>query len=160
MALSYVALGSNLGEPLKQVREAVRLMAGIARTRVLDHSPWYQSSPIGPPGQADYVNGVARLETDLAADALLQALQAIENRQGRRRELHWGPRTLDLDILLYDGLVCNTPDLCLPHPRMRERAFVLRPLYDLAPELELFKDASILQLIPFEDTPDLKKLAE
>ncbi len=133
----FVGIGSNLEQPQEQVRRAVRALAELPQSVQLSCSPWYRSEPLGPPGQPDYINGVVGLETTLGPNVLLQTLQAIEQAQGRVRELRWGPRTLDLDLLLYGDLIQEDSWLTLPHPRMHERAFVLYPLYDIAPDLKI-----------------------
>lgn len=133
----YVGLGSNLDEPLNQVHRAIEALRQHPAIHLLRRSPWYGSKAVGPGDQPDYVNGVIELETSLKPEALLTVLQGIEQAQGRVRELRWGARTLDLDILLYGDLCHNTPDLQIPHPRLAERAFVLAPLADLAPDLTL-----------------------
>jgi len=137
MTVCYIALGSNLGNPRLQVNSALQAIKNIPETRLLATSPGYQSKAVGPGEQADYINAVARLETDLAADAMLQALQGIEQEHGRQRTQRWGARTLDLDILLYGDSVINSEQLQVPHPRLTERNFVLYPLYDLSPALVL-----------------------
>ncbi len=125
----FVGIGSNLERPQEQVRRAAQALAELPQSGRLSGSPWYRSEPLGPSGQPDYINGVVGLDTTLEPDTLLQSLQAIEHAQGRVRELRWGPRTLDLDLLLYGDLIQEDPWLTLPHPRMHERAFVLYPLY-------------------------------
>lgn len=131
---AYIGLGANLDDPVRQVREALAQLAALPRTELLARSPLYRTAPVGPPGQPDYVNAVARLVTELSPQALLDALQAIERLHGRRRDgIRWGPRTLDLDILLYGALRLDAPGLRIPHPEMTRRAFVLVPLADVAP---------------------------
>lgn len=145
--LAYIGIGSNLDDPEAQVRRAVDALAdttGIERVR---HSPWYRTEPLGQPGQGDYINGVAELETRLEPEALLHALQAIEQRQSRVRLERWGPRTLDLDILLYGDRHIDTPTLTIPHREMAQRSFVLRPLADLAPDLVLPDGRSLRHLL-------------
>ena len=137
MSAAFIGIGSNLEYPYRQVQQTVKALQTLPEITRLDCSPWYRSDPLGPPGQPDYINGVVRLETTLQPQALLAALQAIEHAQGRVRAQRWGPRTLDLDILLYDDLISDDPQLTLPHPGMRQRAFVLYPLYDIAPDLEV-----------------------
>ncbi len=137
MIQCFVALGANLGKPLQQVESALTALNRMADCSLISHSPWYRSPAIGPGQQAPYINGVALLATTLPPVDLLLQLQAIENSHGRQRLERWGPRTLDLDILLYEQLELDQPDLCIPHPRMRERNFVLYPLFDLAPNLTL-----------------------
>jgi len=130
---SFIGLGSNLDRPAHQVRTALTALEGLPGCRLLRQSRLYRTPPLGPPGQSDYVNAVALLETWLAPLELLDRLQEIEWRQGRiRNGGHWGPRTLDLDLLLYGEQRLADPRLCLPHPQLRYRAFVLVPLADIA----------------------------
>jgi 2-amino-4-hydroxy-6-hydroxymethyldihydropteridine diphosphokinase len=133
----YVGIGSNLDNPVDQVRRAVTALRKMPATDRVVCSPLYRSEPLGPPGQPEYVNAVACLETGMNPRALLAALQAIERRHVRVRAERWGPRTLDLDMLLYGTWTQDNADLTLPHPRMHERAFVLYPLHDIAPELSV-----------------------
>lgn len=133
MALVYVALGANLQDPLQQLQQAVISLQKFAKN--LRISPFYQSKPLGPQDQPDYVNAVVQFETDLSPLALLDTLQQIENEQGRVRLRRWGERTLDLDILLYDDLQIQSQRLTVPHYDMQNREFVIVPLFDLAPEL-------------------------
>ncbi len=137
-AIVYIGLGSNLGEPLQRLRQGLEDLRTLPRTHVLDCSPFYGSAPMGPQDQPDYVNAVARLETFLDPQALLAALQRIEADNGRDRSgQRWGSRTLDLDILLYGDQVIQEPNLIVPHPGINQRIFVLKPLFDLVPELEI-----------------------
>lgn len=133
----YIGIGSNLGDPPRQVNLALLALAQIPQTQLLYRSPWYVSKAVGPGEQPDYLNGVIELETRLDPETLLQHLQHIETAQGRERSIRWGPRSLDLDILLYGDHCLHTPTLQVPHPRIRERTFVLAPLADLNPELRL-----------------------
>jgi 2-amino-4-hydroxy-6-hydroxymethyldihydropteridine diphosphokinase len=137
MTRAAVGLGSNLDHPRRQLARAVRALARLPRTRVLAVSPNYVSAPVGTSGpQPDYVNAVALLDTALSARALLRRLLAIERRQRRHRDPRGpakAPRTLDLDLLLFGRRRVRVPGLVVPHPRMHERAFVLRPLADVAP---------------------------
>lgn len=134
---AWIGLGSNLEDPQQQVRQALEELDTLPQTRRLQSSRLYRSPPMGPADQPDYINAVAELETGLEPQALLEALQAIEQAHARKRERHWGPRTLDLDILLYGERQIDTPSLKVPHPGLHERAFVLYPLYELAPGLEI-----------------------
>ena len=135
---AYVGLGANLDDPVEQVQRACDELKRIPSTQMLACSPLYRSAPLGPQDQPDYINAVAALQTQLSAPELLAALRAIEQQHGRRRDgSRWGPRTLDLDILLYGDLRQDAPELTLPHPGLHERAFVLYPLYDVAPELQI-----------------------
>ncbi len=132
-SLAYVGLGANLGEREATLRNALTALGQCPGTRVLRVSPLYGSAPVDA-GGPDYLNAVAEVATTLTPEALLQALQAIEQSAGRERPYRNAPRTLDLDILWFGDQVIDTPDLTVPHPRMAERAFVLRPLADLVPE--------------------------
>lgn len=144
---AYIGLGSNLANPRQQVAQALLALAAIPQTQLLASSPLYRSAPIGPGVQPDYVNAVALLETALNPLALLDALQAIEQDHQRVRIEHWGPRTLDLDILLLDQLHIDSERLKVPHPYLRQRNFVLYPLADISPELHLPDGTSLQQLM-------------
>jgi 2-amino-4-hydroxy-6-hydroxymethyldihydropteridine diphosphokinase len=131
---AYIGLGSNLEQPRQQVTDALKALAGLPCCRLTAHSSLYRSRPVGPADQPDYINAVACLDTGLDAESLLDGLQALESRHGRLRDgERWGPRTLDLDLLLYADHRLDTPRLQVPHPRMAERAFVLIPLAEIAP---------------------------
>lgn len=132
--VAFVGLGANLGDPRAQVESAMRALSELPRTVLLKRSSLYRSAPIDASGP-DYVNAVVELRTELAPDALLQALQAIEHRYGRQRTGRNAPRTLDLDLLLYGNLRRDEPHLRLPHPRLHQRAFVLQPLLEIEPDL-------------------------
>ena len=134
---AYVALGSNLEQPQLRLQQAVAAIEDIKNTSIVACSRLYRSAPIGPPGQPDYCNAVVAIDTSLEPLALLDALQAIENAHGRTRTLRWGPRTLDLDILLFGNRRIRSPRLTIPHWQMQIRNFVLCPLLDVAPELVL-----------------------
>ena len=134
---AYVAFGANLGEPVETLRAAAVALARRPGVELVAGSPVYRTRPIGPPGQPDYANAVARADTTLAAEALLDVLLAIEAEFGRVRDVRWGPRTLDLDLIWYGGEERADERLTLPHPRAHEREFVLRPLADLDPDLVL-----------------------
>ena len=131
---AVVALGSNLDDPEAQVRRAFGEIAALPRTRVTARSALYRTAPVGFADQPPFVNACAKLETRLAARALLDGLLAIEARHGRARGIRNGPRTLDLDIVLYGGVTVDEPGLAIPHPRAHERAFVLAPLLDVWPD--------------------------
>jgi 2-amino-4-hydroxy-6-hydroxymethyldihydropteridine diphosphokinase len=134
---SFIGLGSNLGEPLKQLQQAARTLAELPHSQLLATSSVYRSAAVGPGPQPDYLNAVARLRTSLAPLELLHALQDIEQQQGRTRERRWGARTLDLDLLLYGQCVLDSSELTLPHPALQDRHFVLYPLAELCPDLVL-----------------------
>lgn len=135
MATVYVALGSNLANPLAQLEKAIGSLQKFAKNITL--SGFYGSKPLGPQDQPDYVNAVAKFDTDLTAYELLDALQRIENEQGRVRLRRWGERTLDLDILLYGNEQINSERLTIPHYDMHNREFVIVPLYEISPQLIL-----------------------
>lgn len=128
-----IGLGSNLGDSQTILADALSCLAGTAGIQVQACSRVYRTAAVGPP-QPDYLNQCATLRVTLSPGELLQTLLAIEQRFGRIRRERWGPRLLDLDLLLYGNLQLSTPDLCLPHPRMQERAFVLVPLAEIAPD--------------------------
>lgn len=133
--ISYIALGSNLDHPQQQLHRALNSLQTLADSRLVSTSSLYQSKAVGPGEQPDYLNAVCRVDTKLTALELLIALQEIEQKQGRMRSEHWGPRTLDLDLLLYGFESISEPTLQVPHPRMFERNFVLYPLAEIAPDL-------------------------
>jgi 2-amino-4-hydroxy-6-hydroxymethyldihydropteridine diphosphokinase len=140
--ICYLGIGSNLEQPREQIARALQTLAAHPDITPLKQSPWYTSKAIGPGNrqdntQPDYVNGVIEIETSLAPQNLLLALQQIESAQGRTRKVRWGARTLDLDILLYGDQKIHCHNLTIPHPRIRERNFVLVPLADLNPYLPL-----------------------
>ncbi|NUW59953.1 2-amino-4-hydroxy-6-hydroxymethyldihydropteridine diphosphokinase [Cronobacter muytjensii] len=136
MTLAYIALGSNLAEPLSQVNDALAALAQIPHSRIVATSSFYRTPPLGPQDQPDYLNAAVALETSLTADVLLDNTQRIELQQGRvRKAERWGPRTLDLDIMLFGDETINTPRLTVPHYDMKNRAFMLLPLAQIAPTL-------------------------
>ena len=135
-AVAYVGLGANLGDARAALIDALARLDAMPDSRLVASSPLYRSAPIDSSGP-DYLNAVAELSTQLSPHALLAQLQAIEQQHGRERPYRNAPRTLDLDLLLYDAQVIATPDLVVPHPRLHERAFVLLPLADLALALQI-----------------------
>ena len=157
---AYVGIGSNLGDPVAQVTLAFDALARIADTQLVARSPLYRSRPLGPSDQPDYVNGAAALSTRLAPSALLDALRAIEDAYGRRRTgPRWGPRTLDLDLLLHGDSVLTTERLTLPHPGLTERNFVVYPLVDIAPALVLPDGRRLADIRDELGDEDLARLA-
>lgn len=134
---AFVALGANLDDPAAQVRTAIEALGRLPQTRLLAASSLYRTAPIGLAGQPDFINAVVRLETALSPAELLDALFAIEADFGRVRAEKNGPRTLDLDLLIYDEIECDTPRLHLPHPRLHLRAFVTVPLAEIAPDCRI-----------------------
>lgn len=135
--LAYIGLGSNLEAPRDQLERALSSLDSLPLTQCVARSSLYASAPVGPQDQPDFVNAVAAIRTRLSPLALLDQLQALEQRHRRVRDRHWGPRTLDLDLLWYAGLRRHTPRLTLPHPEMPHRRFVLEPLAEIAPTLSL-----------------------
>ena len=135
MTVAYVGVGSNLEDPRTQVLTALEELGRLPETRLLKQSSLYRSAPLGHAEQPDFVNAVAQLETGLSAERLLAELQALEQRHGRKRSFANAPRTLDLDLLLFGSASIDTAALKVPHPRMHERAFVLEPLLEIAPQL-------------------------
>jgi len=151
LVTAYVALGANLGDPVATVRAAFSALASLADVRLLASSSLYRSAPVGLHHQPDFINAVAALAVDdavLPAPTLLERLFAIEARFGRVRTVKNAPRTLDLDLLLYGTERHTTPQLTLPHPRMTERAFVLAPLAQIAPGLEIPDHGALAALLP------------
>lgn len=137
MHSAYVAIGGNLGDRLGVLAEATRRLHRMPHLRVVAASCVYETKPHGPPQQSDYLNAVLRVVTSLSPHELLKECLRVETSLGRVRRERWGARTIDLDILIYDGVALHEPTLTLPHPRMLERNFVLVPLADIAPDLAL-----------------------
>jgi 2-amino-4-hydroxy-6-hydroxymethyldihydropteridine diphosphokinase len=134
---AYIGLGSNQGDSASHLRDAVAELARSPGVAVVAQSGHYRSAPLGYLDQADFLNAVVAIDTALSPAPLLAVMQSIENRHGRARSFPNAPRTLDLDMLLYGSQTINEPDLVVPHPRLTERAFVLAPLHEIAPELRL-----------------------
>ncbi|HEY1043524.1 MAG TPA: 2-amino-4-hydroxy-6-hydroxymethyldihydropteridine diphosphokinase [Telluria sp.] len=134
--IAYIGIGANLGDARANVEDALARIARMPGTTLQARSSLYRTAPIDSSGD-DYINAVARIDTDLDAHALLDALHGIELTHGRERPYRNAPRTLDLDLLLYDDLVIDTERLQVPHPRMTERAFVLAPLLEIAPQIDI-----------------------
>ena len=159
MSLAYVALGSNLEQPAEQIRAALAALAALAGTRVLAHSSLYLTTPVGYLDQPDFINAVAQLQTSLSPHDLLQALMQIEAGFGRERSFRNAPRVLDLDILLYQDTVLDDPQLMLPHPRMHQRAFVMVPLAEIAPDLPVGEHGQAAAIAATLDCSGVRKLA-
>lgn len=157
---AYVGLGSNLDDPVAQVCAGLRALAGLPMTRLSGASTLYANPPMGPQDQPDFVNAVARLSTRLDPLLLMDALLGIENRRGRRRGRRWGERRLDLDLLLWDRAQLSLPRLQLPHPGLHERAFVLYPLAELAPGLDVPGRGSLAVLCRQVDTGGLRAVMD
>ena len=135
MTVAFVGIGSNLDDPRTHVMQAFDELDRLPHTRVVKKSSLYRSAPVGYANQPDFINAVAQLETGLPAERLLAEMQDVEARHGRERSFPNAPRTLDLDLLLYGDLRLSGASLTIPHPRMHERAFVLKPLLEIAPHL-------------------------
>jgi 2-amino-4-hydroxy-6-hydroxymethyldihydropteridine diphosphokinase len=144
---AYLGLGSNLETPIEQLREARLAISNVKGISEIAFSSLYRSPPMGSQNQPDYVNAVMAIETDLLPLELLSAMQNIENEQGRIRKERWCARTLDIDILLFGDAVLNLPDLIVPHYGMTERAFVLYPLFEIAPDLDIPKKGKLTDLV-------------
>lgn len=134
MPRAYIGIGSNLGDRLGYIARSREALSHLPRTIMLAFSSVHETEPVGPAGQGRYLNAAAAVETQLTPAELLSHLREIERMCGRERRERWGPRTLDLDLLLYNGLIIDAPGLRVPHPRMHERSFVLDPLCEIAPD--------------------------
>ncbi len=143
---AFVALGSNLQDPAAQVTRALRELNDLPGTRVVQPSSLYRTAPVGYDNQPDFINAVAEVETSLSPMELLRSLLALEDSHGRERPFPNAPRVLDLDLLIYDDLIMQSPELNLPHPRMHERGFVLLPLAEIAPDLLIPGRGKVSQL--------------
>lgn len=152
---AWIGLGSNLANPREQVERALEALDQLPLTHLLEASRLYASRPIGPQDQPDFVNAVARLETRLSPLALLDQLQALEQRHRRVRHRRWGPRTLDLDLLLFDDMCLASPRLTIPHPQMTRRAFVMIPLAELAADRSMLDGQRIGDLAAVLASDDL-----
>jgi 2-amino-4-hydroxy-6-hydroxymethyldihydropteridine diphosphokinase len=147
MANAFVGIGSNLGDREDHLRRAVELLAAEDAISVLASSQLRETEPVGPVAQGPFLNGAVQVETELAPRALLERLLAIEERLGRVRRERFGPRTIDLDLLVYEDAVVDEPGLTLPHPLLHERRFALEPLAELAPDLEIPGRGSVSALL-------------
>lgn len=148
MTLAYIALGSNQASPLEQVSSALDALAAIPQSRMVATSSFYRTPPLGPQDQPDYLNAAVVLDTDLSAEALLDHTQRIELEHGRvRKEERWGPRTLDLDLMLFGDEVMQTERLTVPHYDMKNRAFMLVPLLEIAPECRFPDGQSVAAIL-------------
>ncbi|WP_089703863.1 2-amino-4-hydroxy-6-hydroxymethyldihydropteridine diphosphokinase [Vreelandella arcis] len=157
MQLAYIGLGSNLDSPIEQVRQALDELDTLPLTRLVAASSLYATPPVGPQNQPDFINAAAALKTHLSPLALLDQLQALEQRHRRQRQRRWGPRTLDLDLLLYGQQTLVYPRLRVPHLHMHERAFVLVPLHELDPTL-LCRQRPLSDWLTGLDTSEIQRL--
>lgn len=156
---AFIALGANLGQPAKQVRRAVALVCLLPNTRLVKCSSFYTSTPVGYTNQPDFINAVMEITTRLSPHGLLEALLAIESALGRERHFVNGPRTIDLDLILYDDLAVSHEGLVIPHPRMTERAFVLVPLLEIAPDITIPGLGRAADLLPQVANQQLHRIA-
>ncbi len=145
--IAYIGMGANLGDRQASVRQALREVTILPTIELVNVSSLYETAPVGVINQPDFLNQAAAVRTTLSPQALLQVLLHIENQMGRTRTVRWGPRVIDLDLLLYGDAQIALPGLTVPHPRLRERAFVLVPLAEIAPELTLPEDGKIVSEI-------------
>lgn len=134
---AYIGIGSNMGDPAGEVRSAIAALGGLARTRLVAASRLYRTKPFGPVAQGDFINAAAGVLTQLSPGELLAALRELESARGRRRAERWGPRILDLDLLVFGSARLESAELTVPHPGIAERGFVLAPLADIAPDLDV-----------------------
>ncbi len=157
---AYIGLGSNQKNPVGQIRTALQELDGLPQSQLLLQSSLYQSAPMGPANQPDYINAVAALETRLSADELLSALQKLELLHQRVRQERWGPRTLDLDLLLFGDQSISSEHLVVPHPGLGERLFVLQPLFEIAPALVLPNNQAVAALLDGCSEGGLQRLGD
>lgn len=159
MAIAYLSLGANLGDRKAMLEAALRRLEASGQVRVVTASSVYETEPIGYAEQPWFYNLAAEIETDLDPDELLTLTKQVERELNRTREIHWGPRTIDIDILLYDDLVTSGNRLTLPHPEMVGRRFVLEPLVEIAPGLTLPDGRRIADLLPSVSAQEVRKVA-
>ena len=155
---AYVGLGANLGDPMRQVQQALRELDALPATKVVTQSSLYRTVPVGYADQPSFINAVAQLETSLEPRALFDELKQIEHRHGRLRGVPNGPRTLDLDLLIFAGEISCDENLIIPHPRMHERAFVLVPLAEIAAELEVPGRGRVVDLLQALERQGVEKI--
>ncbi|GLS92640.1 2-amino-4-hydroxy-6-hydroxymethyldihydropteridine diphosphokinase [Psychromonas marina] len=159
--ISYIGVGSNQQHPIKQAQQAIEALKNLPTSQLTGCSSLYCSAPMGPQDQPDYINAVVEIDTKLSAIELLDALQAIEQNQGRvRKDNRWGPRTLDLDIILYNDQQLQCERLTVPHYGMHEREFVLYPLLEIAPNLTLPNGTHLSQLTELCDKNGLTTISD
>lgn len=135
MTVAYIGLGSNIGDKAGNILKALDILGQLNEIKITNVSSFYETEPIGYEDQDWFVNAVAQIETTLPPTELLGAFKKIEQTMGRKNIIRWGPREIDIDLLIYDQLCLDSPELVIPHPRLHERAFVLGPLAEIAPEL-------------------------
>ena len=158
MHKAFIALGSNLSSPASQVIRALQSIDKLPKTKLIKQSSLYKSAPVGYDKQPDFINAVAEIDTELSAETLLENLLKIEQEFGRERPFANAPRVLDLDLLLYDDLILHIKSLTLPHPRMHLRGFVLLPLAEIAPEINIPQHGNVVKLAELHKSQDIEKL--
>lgn len=159
MSIAYLSLGSNLNSPINQVISAISEISSLQNINLLAQSSLYETPPIGPK-QPNFINAALKIETNLSPEQLLQAMQAIEQHHQRQRTIHWGPRTLDIDLLLFNDLSIDKHSLTIPHPFLTERAFVLVPLLEIEPDLMTPQHGKLQNyLTQLEDRFDIKPIS-
>jgi len=161
MVSAYIGLGSNLDGPARHIRTGMDDLDKLPGSRVTARSSLYRSTPQGPVKQPDFINAVIRVETELSAGVLLEHALSIEQKHGRTRTLHWGPRTLDLDLLLYGDMKICEQNLIIPHPHIASRGFVLYPLLEIAPGIEipgLGMASALLEKLPERHSSGITRL--
>ncbi len=157
---AYLGLGSNMGDRFLNLRETLRKLKNATGLKIGRTSPVYETEPVGGPHQPKYLNMVVEIVTDLEVKKLLKVCQEIEKEMGRVRTERWGPRDIDIDILIYGDLVSSTKELTIPHPLFHEREFMLRPMADIAPDLQHpVLDLSISQLLDGVEESGVKKMS-
>ncbi|PHS70346.1 MAG: 2-amino-4-hydroxy-6-hydroxymethyldihydropteridine diphosphokinase [Methylophaga sp.] len=156
----FIGLGSNLTDPVFQVKTAIDDLTNLPDIQLLASSFLYKSSPMGPQDQPDYINAVVALETNISPHSLLDQLQQIEQKHGRIRQRHWGERTLDLDLLIYGEQIVDDERLTVPHPGISTRSFVLYPLFEIAADLDIPTMGKIEQLIKQCPRDDLQRVED
>lgn len=159
-ATAFIGLGSNLEKPIQQVKTAIAELSDHQQINLAGQSKLYRSKPVGPQDQPDFINAVVKVSTQLQPLELLDALQAIENLHGRTRESHWGARTLDLDLLLYNDQEISHPRLTVPHPEMIYRAFVLVPLAEIEQNISIPGYGELKMLTKHVEEQDIIKIAD
>jgi len=158
MPKAFIALGSNLNEPVSQIGRAFQAIEKLPKTQIVKQSSLYKTAPVGYDNQPDFINAVVEVSTDLSPQLLMKSLLGIEQEFGRERPFPNAPRVLDLDLLLYDDLILNTELLTLPHPRLHLRGFVLLPLAEIAPDLHLASYGNVVKLAEIHRTQEIEKL--
>ena len=158
MKIAYIGLGSNMHSPIKQIKSAIKLIEEIASTEITDVSSLYKSKPLGPQDQDDYINAVVKIETELMPYELLERMQEIEKQHGRIRGERWGPRVIDLDILMFGNKIMTDQKLTIPHPEIHNRSFVLVPLAEIDSDCEIPGKGPISDLLATIDKSNVVQL--